>query len=139
MPSIPHKVSSPNITSLKPNQVFVFGSNLAGRHGAGAAKTALHKFGAIMGQGKGLQGQSYAIATKDHSIRTLPAFKIYLEVLDFLKFAIKHSELEFLVTEVGCGLAGFTPAEIAPFFKGAPANVALPQSFWNILDKDKSK
>ena len=111
------------ITQLGPGEVFVFGSNAAGWHAGGAAATALEKFGAGQGQGHGLHGQSYAIDTMS-GFETLPA-----EVAAFLAFTVGHPELTFLVTEVGCGIAGYSPAEIAPLFRGAGANVVLPERF----------
>ena len=111
------------ITALQPNEVFVFGSNAAGRHLAGAAATAHEKFGAVWGQGHGLHGQSYAIDT----MSGLDA--IGVEVSGFLHFAAEHPELRFLVTEIGCGIAGFTPAQIAPLFREATPNVVLPERF----------
>lgn len=120
-----------HITQLKPNEVFVFGSNLAGRHGKGAAKQALISFGAVYGQGEGLQGQAYAIPTKDYGVRTLPLNKIKPYVDRFITFAKERPELIFLVTDIGCGLAGFKPEEIAPMFDTAKgvSNIKLPEVF----------
>lgn len=118
------------ITELKPNQVFVFGSNLAGRHGKGAAKTAL-KWGAAYGTGTGRQGKTYAIPTKDHEIKTLDLWRIKFHVMDFLCYAMRHPELQFLVTPIGCGLAGYRPSQIKNFFDNAPPNVVLPPEFKN--------
>ena len=101
---------------------FVFGSNLAGIHGAGAARYAVLHHGAIMGQGTGFQGDSYGIPTKDHHIRTLPLESIAFDVLWFLKYAKLHPETIFHVTQIGCGLAGLEPKDIAPMFHDAPAN-----------------
>jgi hypothetical protein len=110
--------------------IFVFGSNLAGRHGKGAAKTALQHWGAIYGQGQGLQGSSYAIPTKDAKIRTLPLTEIAKYVTIFLEFAEQNPEKTFFVTAIGCGLAGYTPAQIAPLFSvDLPDNVRLPEDF----------
>lgn len=109
--------------------IFVFGSNLAGRHGAGAAKFALEHHGAIYGIGIGLQGSSYAIPTKDKNIETLPKYVIEDYVASFLDFAAVHDKLVFNVTEVGCGLAGYKPTDIAPWFKNHSDNVRLPQAF----------
>ncbi len=117
-----------NITHLKPNEVFVFGSNLAGRHGAGAAKQAM-KWGAIYGKGAGRAGQTYALPTKDEKIRTLPLREIKKHVFDFLMHAAANPETKFMVTAIGCGLAGCSPKDIAPMFRAAPQNVALPASF----------
>ena len=121
------------ITSLAENEIFVFGSNYAGRHGKGAALTALRKFGACNGQGMGLMGQSYGIATKGWNLEVLPLSKIDVQVKRFLRFAIAHPELKFMVTQIGCGLAGYKPSDIAPMFRGAPENVHLPQAFAGII------
>lgn len=118
-----------NITTLAENEIFVFGSNLAGNHGRGAALTARRKFGARSGQGDGPQGRSYGIPTKDRNLRVLPLGAIGVSVSRFLRYAKRHSGLTFLVTEIGCGLAGYSPKDIAPFFNGAPANVVLPGRF----------
>jgi hypothetical protein len=115
--------------------IFVFGSNLAGRHGRGAAKDAVDKYGAIYGQGAGLQGHSYAIPTKDERIQTLPLLVISNYVKQFLWFATVHPEMEFFVTKIGCGLAGYTPEQIAPFFRGAPKNCKLPEEFLSVIAK----
>lgn len=109
--------------------IFVFGSNLAGRHGLGAALYALQNHGAIYGQGVGLQGNSYAIPTKDRNIKTLP-IKVIMEYVDeFIMFATEHKELTFHVTRIGCGLAGYTDNQIAPLFKWAPNNCVLPDEW----------
>ncbi len=125
------KTTPEQITALEPNQVFVFGSNLAGIHGAGAARLAEKRFGAIHGTGCGLMGQSYGIATKGMRIETLPLRTIAHQVGIFLAFAAAHPEFEFLVTKIGCGLAGYTVAEIKTCFDGKtiPPNVALPAEF----------
>lgn len=114
------------IRSLAPNEIFVFGSNLAGMHGGGAARIAVDKFGAVWGQGVGLQGQSYAIPTMQGGVETIRPY-----VDEFIEFAKKHPEYKFLVTRIGCGIAGFTDDEIAPLFKEAQSleNVWLPKSF----------
>ncbi len=119
------------INELKENQIFVFGSNLAGIHGGGAAFDALSKFGAIYGQGIGLQGSSYAIPTKDDNIETLPLAIIEKYIVDFIEFAKSRPDLEFLVTQVGCGLAGYSIEEISSIFKkyGVSENVKLPVAF----------
>lgn len=116
------------ITSLLPNEIFVFGSNLAGRHGLGAAKVAL-KFGAKLGYGVGHFGQTYAIPTKDNFIRTLPLEEIELHVHAFKRHASQNPGLTFLVTPIGCGLAGYNPRDIAPMFKDSPPNAIMPESF----------
>ena len=102
------------ITELKPNEIFVFGSNLAGAHGGGAARLAYNRFGAIWGQGVGLQSQCYAIPTMHGGV---DAIKPYVN--EFILFAKQHSEYKFLVTRIGCGIAAFTPDEIAPLFMDA--------------------
>ena len=119
-----------NITSLLPNQIFVFGSNLQGAHGGGAARAACKHFGAIWGQGIGLQGQSYAIPTMQGPVSSI---KPYVD--EFIDFARKHPEYEFLVTRIGCGIAGFKDADIAPLFKDAMNldNVRLPKSFLDLI------
>lgn len=109
--------------------VFVFGSNLAGRHGAGAALWARENRGAITGQGEGIQGQSYAIPTKDEQLRPLPLERIRQGVDRFLAFAADHGHLTFELTPIGCGLAGYSPPDIAPMFRAAPPNVQLPREF----------
>lgn len=110
---------------MKP-EIFVFGSNLAGRHGRGAALTAFKRYGAIYGQGIGLQGNSYAIPTKDENIKTLPLNKIKRYVDQFLKFAQLNPEMRFKVTAIGTGLAGYDESDIAPLFVNAPHNCILP-------------
>lgn len=114
------------ISSLKADEVFVFGSNLDGRHGGGAARAAVNKFGAIWGQGVGLQGQSYAIPSMQGGVETI---KPYVD--QFIAFAQEHTELFFYVTRIGCGIAGFKDRDIAPLFKEAMSmsNVCLPESF----------
>lgn len=109
--------------------IFVFGSNLAGRHGAGAALFAKQHRGAIYGKGVGLHGDSYAIPTKDARLRSLPLDAIRENVEDFKAFAASRPELTFQVTAIGCGLAGYTPDAIGPMFKGSPANCILPEQF----------
>jgi hypothetical protein len=109
--------------------IFVFGSNLAGRHGKGAALVARQKHGAIYGQGEGRQGESYAIPTKDSAMRILPLPAIRACVEQFLIYARRHPELTFYVTPIGTGLANYTPDEIAPMFAEAPPNVDLPEAF----------
>lgn len=120
------------ITELKENQIFVFGSNLAGIHGKGAALTARMKFFAQEGRGIGRTGQCFAIPTKDRNLKTLPLDIIGDYVSYFLVYAITHPKLEFLVTPIGCGLAGYNPEQIAPMFTDLPSNVILPQEFANL-------
>ncbi len=127
------RISPKWIDKLEANEIFVFGSNLEGRHGGGAAAVA-KKWGAIWGQGVELQGQTYAIPTMQGGVETI---KPYVD--EFLLFAKAHPELKFLVTEIGCGIAGFTVQEIAPLFKAALEenieNVYLPQRFHDVLNK----
>jgi len=123
------RISPKWISRLEKDEIFVFGSNLSGFHGGGAAALAMN-WGAIWGQGVGLQGQTYAIPTMQGGVETI---KPYVD--EFLDFAKQHQELKFLVTEIGCGIAGFTPQEIAPLFKTAIdediKNIYLPESFYN--------
>ena len=114
------------ISELKPNEIFVFGSNLAGSHGGGAARLAYNRFGAVWRQGVGLQGQSYAIPTMQGGVETI---KPYVD--EFIAFAKAHPENKFLVTKIGCGIAGFCEEEIAPLFAGAIdiENIILPEEF----------
>lgn len=116
--------------------IFVFGSNLGGRHGKGAALYALHHHGAVYGQGIGLQGSSYAIPTKDAGLHPLPLDEIKAHVEKFLAFAKASPMMRFQVTAVGCGLAGYTPDQIAPMFKGAPSNCDLPVEFVCASERD---
>ena len=118
------------ITKLKENEIFVFGSNLAGSHGGGAARQAYEHFGAIWGQGVGLQGQSYGIPTMHGGVETI---KPYVD--EFVEYAKAHPELRFLVTRVGCGIAGFRDEDIAPLFAECVEleNVFLPETFWRVF------
>lgn len=118
------------ITELNPNEIFVFGSNLAGSHGGGAALLAYNRFGAIWGQGVGLQGQSYGIPTMQGGVETI---KPYVD--EFIEFAKQHPEFKFLVTRIGCGIAGFRDEEIAPLFNDAidVENVILPKDFVEVM------
>lgn len=110
-------------------RIFVFGSNLAGRHGKGAALWARRHRGAIYGQGYGMQGESFAIPTKDASLRTLPLEEVERWVIQFLAFARCRPDLIFELTPIGCGLAGYRPKDIAPMFRNAAPNVELPAEF----------
>lgn len=114
------------ISELKENEIFVFGSNLAGAHGGGAARLAYERFGAVWGKGVGLHGRTYAIPTMQGGIDTI---KPYVDA--FIRFAKEHSRLNFLVTRIGCGIAGFRDEQIAPLFKDAIAveNIILPKEF----------
>lgn len=109
--------------------IFVFGSNLAGRHGRGAALHARINHGAVYGQGAGLQGDSYGIPTKDAALKSLSLEAIREHVTHFITFAIERPDLHFNVTRIGCGLAGYTDADIAPMFAYAPSNCVLPEGW----------
>jgi len=111
---------------LPPNGVFVFGSNLAGRHGKGAALDARRLYGAVYGQGVGPQGRSYAIPTKSADLKVLPLPDITAHAAAFKQYAATHGQLLFFLTRVGCGLAGYRDADIAPLFADAPGNVLRP-------------
>jgi len=123
------RVTPPIVRHLEENEIFVFGSNANGYHGGGAAAVAMHNFGAVWGQGEGLQGKSYAIPTME-------GLEKLKEAVDrFTDFADQHQEMRFLVTMIGCGSAGYSPKKIAPLFKGCIylENVALPSGFWKVL------
>lgn len=124
------RITNNRIQELNPGEIFVFGSNLEGAHGGGAALLAFRKWGAIWGQGAGLQGQTYGIPTMHGRVEEIRPY-----VDEFIRFAKEHPELTFLVTEIGCGIAGFRPEEIAPLFRDAVPveNIHLPERFWNIL------
>lgn len=115
---------------MKDDEVFVFGSNLKGAHGGGAAYIAYKKFGAVWGQGVGMQGQSYGIPTMHGGTDVI---KPYVD--EFIEYAKQHPEKKFLVTPVGCGIAGFTESEIAPLFKDAKdvENIWLPEKFYDFI------
>lgn len=123
------------ITELSPKEIFVFGSNLEGVHAGGAARLAHQRFGAIWGQGLGLQGNSYAIPTMQGDVRTISPY-----VDEFIEFAKNHSDLTFYVTKIGCGIAGFSVKEIAPLFKDALnfSNIILPKEFVDLLKNHKN-
>ncbi len=125
-----------NISSLGEDEIFVFGSNLAGNHAGGAARVALERFGAVMGQGVGIQGRSYAIPTMQGGVESIRPY-----VDDFFELAEEWDQTTFLVTRIGCGIAGFTDEEIAPLFDRAldMYNVVLPESFVRILQARRSK
>ena len=136
-PSSAMRISPKWIDKLEDDEVFVFGSNLDGSHGGGAAAAAI-KWGAVWGQGKGLQGQTYAIPTMQGGVDTI---KPYVD--EFLSFAKSRPDLKFLVTEIGCGIAGFTVEQIAPLFKNVlhdnMENVFLPEAFYDILTNEKTQ
>lgn len=126
-PYMTEKRTTPTfITELQPNEIFVFGSNLKGMHGGGAAYVAYRKFGAVLGQGVGLQGQSYAIPTMQGGVETIRPY-----VDEFIEFAKQHPELTFLVTRIGCGIAGFSDHDISPLFAQAHEvdNIVLPEGW----------
>lgn len=118
------------VSTLRPDEVFVFGSNLAGMHGGGAAYTAFKHFGAVMGCGVGFRGQSYAIPTMQGGVETIKPY-----VNEFIAFAKAHPELFFYVTRIGCGIAGFKDKEIAPLFSSAIGveNICLPETFVRVI------
>jgi hypothetical protein len=128
------KFTPNNITHLEENEIFVFGSNLAGLHGGGAARVAHKYFGAVWGQGVGLQGQTYAIPTMQGGVETISPY-----IDEFISFAKQHPELIFLVTRIGCGIAGFSDSDIAPLFASAidVENIILPKSFVSIYAEDR--
>jgi hypothetical protein len=109
--------------------IFVFGSNLAGRHGRGAAFTAKKFWGAKNGVGEGLQGNAYGIPTKDRDLKVLSLSQIRKSVRRFVEFTYQHPNKTFLITAIGCGLAGYSPSQIAPMFHGLPGNCVLPREF----------
>lgn len=127
-------------------EIFVFGSNLAGRHGKGAALTAVQKYGAEYGVGIGLTGRAYAIPTKDRVLRTLPLGVIRPYVLDFLNFAYSFPAMLFKITRIGCGLAGYQNEQMAPMFRGASENCLFDKDwepwlpgarFWNLVSRNR--
>ncbi len=123
-----------NITELGPDDIFVFGSNLQGIHSGGAARVAHQKFGAILGQGVGIQGQSYAIPTMQGGVETI---KPYVD--QFIALAREWDQNTFYVTRIGCGIAGFRDEEIAQLFDEAYDlyNVRLPKSFAEIIERNR--
>ena len=130
VPVVEKRYTPENIRTLAPGEVFVFGSNLQGNHAGGAARAAVTYFGAIWGQGVGMQGQCYAIPTMHGGV---DAIRPYVD--EFIEYAKQHPELTFLVTRIGCGIAGFRDEQMAPLF--APAldlpNVVLPKTFVDAL------
>lgn len=131
---IMNKITPDNLTTLEPNEIFVFGSNLQGSPEEGAAPVAYQQFGAKCGQGVGLQGQSYAIPTMHGGIDSIAPY-----VNDVISFALSHPELQFNVTRIGCNFAGFRDKDITPLFRQAlnVNNIALPQSFVNVLFSER--
>ena len=129
-------ITPESISTLDKDEIFVFGSNLAGNHMGGAARTAL-RWGAVMGQGTGLQGHTYAIPTM---FRTVDEIKPYVD--EFIAFACSHPEYRFLVTKLGCGIAGFTYTEMAELFRqviqGHIQNIYLPIEFVHVLVRSEN-
>jgi len=117
------------------DSIWVFGSNLAGIHGAGAAEVAFEKFSASWAQGVGLSGRSYAIPTKDHNLKTLPLKDIGPYIREFVAFTRKYCDSKFFVTRVGCGLAGFRNETIAPLFKNCGDNCNMPIGWKKFLEE----
>lgn len=134
------KFTPDNITELGKNQIFTFGSNESGIHGAGAALLAKEKFGAKYGVGFGLQGQSFAIPSKNWSIQALDLEVINFYVSRFIAFAKARPDFEFLITRIGCGLANLGPKDIAPMFRSAInlPNCVLPRDFCSVLGMDRA-
>jgi len=137
-----NRTTPENITALKENEVFVFGSNTKGHHNGGAARAAVLKFGAIYGQAEGFQGRSYAIPTVN--LNMTGAFQLELATINnhvdfFIRYVRQFTGVPaiFLVTEIGCGIAGFSTEQIAPLFKETVEinNIHLPKSFWRVLNK----
>lgn len=123
------RITPDNITRLAAGEIFVFGSNALGHHASGAAKVAFEKFGAVWGQGHGLQGMTYAIDTMSGN-ETMKK-----DIADFIAFAKEHTDKTFFVTPIGCGIAGKQPSEVAPMFKECAQmeNICLPASFWDVI------
>jgi hypothetical protein len=121
------------IVGLEPDEIFVYGSNLAGRNGAGAAKTAQQLFGARYGVGEGINESCYAIPTKDENLRVRSLADIQISVDKFLQYASEHLNRLFLVTPIGTGYAGYSHEDIAPMFRNAPINCVLPNEWQNLI------
>ncbi|WP_193596373.1 hypothetical protein [Microbacterium sp. YJN-G] len=117
------EITPHDVHDLAPDEIFVFGSNASGQHGGGAARTAYRRFGAVWGEGHGHHGQTYAIDTMS-GLDVLAE-----EARTFIDYAREHPALRFLLTPVGCGIAGYTPAQVGPLFAGIPANVTVPSVF----------
>jgi len=133
------RICNEPITALAKNEIAVCGSNLAGRHGAGFARYCAKNFAAKYGVFSGLTGKCYMIPTKDRNIKTLPISDIEPYVSKFIEYAKANSDKIFKVSSIGCGLAGYTPAEMAPLFQDAVelSNVELPKEFWDVLNEKK--
>jgi len=134
--SVTNRTTPEHITGLNSGEVFVFGSNLAGIHGAGAARAAHIQWNAQWGVGYGMTGQCFAIPTKGYQIETISLDAIEIHVDNFIRYAKAHPSHTFLVTEIGCGLAGYEPEHIAPLFYDAMdvPNICLPERFWQELN-----
>lgn len=129
MTAMNNMFTSENITELKKNEVFVFGSNLAGRHAAGAAKVAHDHFGAVYGVGEGLIGQSYALPTLDKKLQQRNDEQLTMSVRKLWKCAKENPDKVFLLTKVGCGIAGYDEEYMADKFKDAPGNIIKPKGW----------
>lgn len=123
------------ITTLKPNEIFVFGSNLAGHHAGGAARQAHEDFGAEWGVGEGLTGQCYAFPTLDRNFKPLSANQLRRAKIRFYTVADQHPELTFLMTRVGCGIAGHDEDKMRKRFVNVPKNVVKPEEWYGVLSK----
>lgn len=123
------------VKQLPENTIFVFGSNMAGHHAGGAAKTALEHFGAMKGVGRGWAGQSYAIPTMNEHLQQMPLSQIQHYIDDFKIYTKNHRRNQYFITSIGCGVAGYKVEEIAPMFKGISHNVIFPQSFRPFVEK----
>lgn len=122
------------IQQLTPQQIFVFGSNLAGIYDGGATMTALKYFGAVQGVGRGWMGQCFAIPVQDKQLHNLPLAQIAQYIEDFKIYTANHRQMTYFITAIGCGHAAFSPSEIAPLFTGISDNVILPQRFQPYLN-----
>lgn len=127
------------VKSLPENTVFVFGSNMAGHHAGGAARTAQERFGALNGVGRGWSGQSFAIPTMNEHLQQMPLSQIQHYIDDFKIYTKNHPKNIYFLTSIGCGIAGYTVEEIAPMFKGISHNVIFPQSFRPFVEKPLPK
>jgi len=132
-----NRITAEPITELLDNEIFVYGSNLAGRNGAGAALIAQQMFGARYGVGFGPTGQCYAIPTKDESLKVISLEQIRPYVTVFIEYAKQNPTQIFKLTKIGCGLAGYFPEQIAPMFIAAIRvhNIHLPVEFWDVLNE----
>lgn len=127
------------VKTLPENTIFVFGSNMAGKHMGGAAKTAFQHFGALLGVGRGWSGQSFAIPTMNEHLQQMPLSQIQHYVEDFKIYTANHPKNTYFLTSIGCGVAGYKVEEIAPMFKGISPNVIFPESFRPFVEKPLPK